>query len=145
MVSKTFDGTISIANSGTASLEIQDISITIGVTTLDSDNRTMNKKTYDALKNDQHPNIYYKFNKVKSMKSIGNNKFEVVLNGTLNIAGTSKSIDILITLLAENNTISLKGEKPMKMSDFNVEPPTALLGTLKTGNDITIEFNLNYL
>ena len=146
MVSKTFDGTISITYSDAENFEINEISINIGVTTLDSDNRIMNKKTYDALKSDDHPNIYYKFTSVKSMKSIGNNTFEVMLNGTLKIAGKSKSVDILVTLIMENNKISsIKGAKPLKMSDFDVEPPTALLGTIKTGNDITIEFNLNYL
>lgn len=145
MVSKTFDGTITIARSDAENFDINEISINIGVTSLDSDNRIMNKKTYEALKSDDHPNIYYKFNSVKSMKSIGNNTFEVVLNGILKIAGKSKSVDILLTLIMDNNKISLKGEKPLKMSDFDVEPPTALLGTIKTGNDITIEFNLNYL
>ena len=44
----------------------------------------------------------------------------------------------------KDQIINIKGEKTLKMSDFDVKPPTALLGTLKTGNDITIKFNLNY-
>jgi hypothetical protein len=33
----------------------------------------------------------------------------------------------------------------MKMSDYNVEAPVLMFGTLKTGNDITIAFTLRLL
>jgi len=29
------------------------------------------------------------------------------------------------------------------MKDFNVVPPSFMLGTIKTGNDITLKFDLN--
>jgi polyisoprenoid-binding protein YceI len=144
MVSKSFDGNITIERIDAENFKIKDISISLKVTTLDSENRIMNNKTYDALKNDKHPNIKYKFNSVKNLKSIENNQFEAMLNGNLSIAGVTKSVDILLTLDMTDKKITVKGEKPMKMSDFDVEPPKALLGTIKTGNDITIEFTLNY-
>lgn len=145
MVSKSFSGTIAFGSANADNIDIKEISITIGVKTLDSDNRTMNKKTYDALKNDQHPNIYYRFKSVKKIRAVRANNFEATLSGTLNIAGKTRDVDILVNILVKDNTINIVGKKPLKMSDFDVEPPTALLGTIKTGNDITIEFNLNYL
>jgi hypothetical protein len=145
MVSKSFKSTIVIGERNAEQLDIRDISITIGVETLESNNRVMNNKTYDALKSDQHPNIYYHFKSIKKMKAIDGNSFEAILSGTLNIAGKTRAADISVIVVLKDNTIKITGEKPLKMSDFDVEPPTALLGTIKTGNDITIEFNLNYL
>lgn len=144
MVSKSFNGNITIEHTDAENFKIKDIAISLKVTTLESDNRIMNNKTYDALKNDKHPTIKYKFNSVKNLKSIGDNQFEAMLNGNLSIAGVTKSVDILLTLDMTDKKITVKGEKPLKMSDFDVEPPKALLGTIKTGNDITIEFTLNY-
>ena len=144
MVSKSFNGNMTIAKTGEENFEINDIAVTLKVTSLESDNKIMNNKTYDALKNDKHPNINYKFKSLKSIKSIGDNQYEAMLNGNLTIAGKTKSVDILVTLEMADKKITVKGEKPMKMSDFDVDPPKALLGTIKTGNDITIEFTLNY-
>ncbi|MCW8981005.1 YceI family protein [Altibacter sp.] len=145
MISKSFNGFFIVENAESANPTLKDIQVTLGVTTLESDNRVMNKKTYDALKNDEHPKIYYKLKQVKSIKAIGNDTYKAILNGTLTIAGKSKVVDIAATLVLNSTKVSIHGEKALKMSDFDVEPPTALLGTLKTGNDITIEFNLNYL
>ena len=38
--------------------------------------------------------------------------------------------------------MSIVGEKSIKMTSYGVEPPTALLGTIKTGDDLTIKFNI---
>jgi hypothetical protein len=36
------------------------------------------------------------------------------------------------------------GSKILKMTDFNVEPPVVLMGTLKTGNEITVTFEARF-
>ena len=38
----------------------------------------------------------------------------------------------------------VKGEVPLKMSDFGIDPPTAMMGTLKTGNEVVIKYNLEF-
>ena len=47
----------------------------------------------------------------------------------------------MITPLADGQ-YQVSGAYPMKMTDFGIEPPTALLGTMTTGDDVTINFNL---
>ena len=144
MVSKTFDGKVVIERSDAENFKIKDIVISIKVTTLESDNRIMNKKTYDALKEEVHPFIKYNFKSVKEIKAIGENQYEAIINGNLTIAGVKKAVDINLKLDINDKKINIIGHKALKMSDFDVEPPKALMGTIKTGNDIDIEFNLNY-
>jgi hypothetical protein len=38
--------------------------------------------------------------------------------------------------------VKAEGELPLLMTDFGVKPPTALLGTLRTDNKITVKFSL---
>jgi len=38
--------------------------------------------------------------------------------------------------------IRAEGALPLLMTDFGVKPPTALLGTLRTANKITVKFSL---
>jgi len=145
MTSRAIDGAIAFIKTDATSIDVQAINVTIGVRTFESGNRIMNKKCYEALKDDEYPNIFYRFKSLESIKSTGNNTFNANLNGTLTIAGVTKTVKIAVRLVNGGNKVIITGTKALKMSDFDIEPPRALLGTLKTGNDITIEFNLNYL
>ena len=102
-------------------------------------------RCYDALKYEVYPDIIYKFKSITNIKSQGDNTYKANLEGTLDIAGVLKTIKIDVEIEKKGSIISIKGAKPVKMSDFDVIPPKALLGTLKTGNEITIIFNLNFV
>lgn len=144
MISNNFKGNITFtASSG--NLSIEKILVNVGVTTLESGKGIMDRKCYNALKKDSYPTIKYHFKNLKSLKNTGGNAYSATLVGSLSIAGQTKDVDIQVTIAITENSVIIKGEKPLKMSDFGVEPPTALLGTLKTGDPITIVFNLNYL
>lgn len=146
MVSETCQGSIALNNVGTESLDIKNINIAVEVETLKSGKNIMDKKCYRALKHDEFPVIKYHFKNITSIERKNDNLYSAKLNGTLSIAGITKPTLILVDIILKDNIIvNIKGKKELKMSDFNVVPPTALLGTLKTGNDITIEFNLNYI
>jgi hypothetical protein len=41
-----------------------------------------------------------------------------------------------------DGSVKAEGEVPLLMTDFGVTPPTALLGTLRTDNKITVKFSL---
>lgn len=143
MISENCSGSIRMDVSS-ETLSISDIKVKVLVKSLKSGKKMMDNKTYDALKENKFPSITYQYEKIGTLKETGPNTFSVTLNGTLTIAGKSKKVPIDVVIDQNNNSITIKGEKPLKMTDFGVEPPTALLGTIKTGDDITIDFNLNY-
>ncbi len=41
-----------------------------------------------------------------------------------------------------DNTITVTGTQKISMKDFAIDPPTFMLGTIKTGNDITLSFTI---
>ena len=143
MISENCSGSIRM-DPNAETLMISDIQVKLQVKSLKSGKKLMDSKTYDALKEDKFPTITYKYEKIGALKETAPNTYSVTLNGTLTIAGKSKNVPIDVIIKQTNNSINIKGEKPLKMTDFGVEPPTALLGTIKTGDDITIDFNLNY-
>ena len=109
-----------------------------------SDNSIMDKKTHNALKADNHPEIKFKINSVESINRTGN-KISGVVKGVLSIAGISKNIQFQFSGISENDkSIQVKGVIPLKMSDFNISPPTAMLGALKTGNEIELNYNFYF-
>jgi hypothetical protein len=41
--------------------------------------------------------------------------------------------------------MQISGSKKLKMTEFDMVPPTALMGTIKTGDEVTVTFNLNLI
>ena len=126
-------------------LDIAEISVQVSVSSLKSGKKIMVKKCYDALKYEDYPNIVFTLDQVQDLKQKDAANYEAVFKGKLHIAGVSKPADIAVQISREEDKVRIKGSKSLKMSDFDVEPPKALMGTLKTGNDIEIIFNLNFI
>lgn len=125
---------------------IPELKVTIAVEGIKSTKgSTMDKKTYKALLSETNPNIIFKLTKIASIKPSVNQQ-TLKASGNLTIAGTTKLVDLEV--VAEKTTkgeFRFTGAKALKMTDFNMEPPTALFGTLKTGDDITVKFDITLI
>ncbi|MDE3145658.1 MAG: YceI family protein, partial [Bacteroidota bacterium] len=63
--------------------------------------------------------------------------------GKLTIAGTTNNAEVIASYkLNADKSITVSGNKKISMKDFKMEPPTFMMGTIKTGNDIVLKFNL---
>ena len=122
---------------------IQSLYIEIPVRTIKSAKGSiMDNKTYDALKANSCPNIIYKFERVTSLNKKGNG-FDLSASGYLTIAGSTQKIDLYVVgQIGNDGGITFSGSKKIKMTDFNIKPPTALLGTLTTGDEVEIVFQV---
>jgi polyisoprenoid-binding protein YceI len=58
--------------------------------------------------------------------------------GKLTVAGNSKEISLPVKMKADGKRLEFSAEMAAKMTDFGVEPVSALGGTIKTGDDITL-------
>ena len=117
---------------------LEKLTFKIPVESLKSGKSGMDKNTYVALKSDKYPNI--KFN-LQSTKITGN---DITVTGTLEIAGTKKTVTFPVKYSVSGGNIVISGSYKMKMTDYKVEPPTALFGSITTGNDLTIKFNIQF-
>lgn len=105
---------------------------------LKSEHSGMDKNAYKALKTDKAPIISYK---LTSASIISGNAIKC--NGKLTIAGATCDAELVATYkFNSDKSITVSGKKNISMKDFNMEPPTFLMGTIKTGNDIVFKFDL---
>ncbi len=117
---------------------IKSLSLNVPVKHLESGKNSMNKNTYEALKEEEHPKISFVLNKVEKDGET------YKASGKLSIAGHTKSVSIPISYNENGNNKSIKADYSINMVDYGVEPPTALFGTIKTGKSVTVKVNLIY-
>lgn len=122
-------------------LQIQKIKIEIVTESLKSGKGGMDKNTYKALNAKDHKNITFDYVETKDVTQMGDGKYKVKCLGNLTVAGVTQKIDLDLTLEVTSNKASLKGEKAIKMTHYDIEPPKALFGTITTGDAITIKFD----
>jgi len=126
---------------------LQSFNIVMEVNSIKSDEgSTMNNKTYKALKSDQYPQISFSLLEPVASIPLLANGYTTTAKGKITIAGVTRSVNMPIKISEDiNKKISIEGVQAVKMTDYGVDPPTALFGMLKTGDDITISFKTNYL
>ena len=105
---------------------------------LKSEHTGMDKNAYKALKTDKVKTISYK---LISATITAENLIKCA--GKLSIAGIIKEAELLACYkINSDKSITVYGKKNISMKEFNMEPPTFMMGTIKTGNDIVLKFDL---
>lgn len=108
-----------------------------------SKNSIMDKIAYRTLKTKASPVI--NFVMVSStITPIDASTYQFKGTGNLTVAGTKKFTDLVAIIkynVAEKSFTST-GMKVMKMTEYNMEPPSFAFGAMKTGDEIKINFNL---
>ena len=121
--------------------EIKSLYVEIPVKSIKSPKGSvMDGKTYDALKADSNPNITFKMEKAAVSKR--GDIYDCNTSGYLKIAGSSKRIDLYAKGKVSGDNVTFSGSKKMRMTDFGIQPPTALMGTLTTGDEVEIVFSV---
>lgn len=144
MKSTKATGTISFDMDGSQLTGVKSLSITIPSESLKSDKSGMDKNAYKSLKTSEHKNIKFQMSKATKFQKSGN-AYQITCDGSLEIAGKAKTTSVTATCSQKSDgTVQCKGEKTFKMSEYDVEPPSFMFGSVKTGDEITILFDVNF-
>lgn len=121
--------------------QVSDVLFTASAESLESGKGLMDRKMQEALKANKHPEIKFS---LKEDETINGNK--ATISGMLTIAGQTREVDVSVHFNELNpQKFGVTGEVPIKMSDFNIDQPTAMMGTIKTGDEVTVKFDLEFI
>ena len=123
---------------------IKSLDFSVEVEQLKSGKSGMDKNTFKALKSTSHKNISFKLVKVVKITTISDNNYTVETQGDLTIAGVTKRINQSFTTKLIGKKMVFTGKQKIDMTLYGVEPPKALMGTIKTGKDVTVDFKVTY-
>jgi polyisoprenoid-binding protein YceI len=122
---------------------IEDICVKIPVAGIkSSEGKMMDNKTYDAFKSEEHPYIVYTAS--RAQVSIDGAKLTTIkVSGNLTMAGTTKPITIEAKgTPLPNGDMQVSITRKLKMTEFNMKPPTVMMGAIKVGDEVTIVVTL---
>lgn len=140
LATSTFTSSIEMAAPVTAGSTVQAVTLAIPVTSLKSGKGGLDKNTYKALNAGQHPTITFRMTSYAAEPKDG--AFAAKVGGMLTVNGVTKDVTLLATISGEPAALQAVGTTKFNMTDFGVKPVTALMGTIRTGNEVTIRFDL---
>mgnify|MGYP003608475043 CR=1 FL=1 len=139
MTSETAAGKM-VASEGQGSLsKITSLTVEMQSESLKSGKKAMDKNTYKALKTEQYKTIKFELKDADKVDASTWN-----LTGSFTIAGVTKQITVKAKEAASAGNITLEGSYAFKLTDFKITPPTAMMGTIKTGDAVKISFKLKF-
>ena len=143
MISKEATGSAIIDMKDNKIYSISFLQITIPSESLKSNKPGMDKIAYKAMRTNQYPTILFTLQDVVKIVNI-NDEIEMTVKGKLSLSGVERELFMTVRGRIKNNQIIFEGSAPVRMSDHNIEPPVALFGTVKTADETSVYFKINF-
>ncbi len=120
---------------------VRTVQVTVPAAKLDCANGTMNSHMMKAIKGKEHPTITFRvesYDLATAATGVAGR-----LNGTLTLGGVEKPITVAATGRREpDGSLRVAGEHVLDMTDYGLKPPTLMMGTMKVGDVVTVNFDL---
>jgi polyisoprenoid-binding protein YceI len=124
--------------------QVKTLVVNIPVKSIKSKEKLMDTKTYEAFNAEKHPNITFKMTELQSLQ-INGADVTVAVAGNLTMNGTTKKVTLKSSGKAlKSGVYQFKGAVALKMTDFNMKPPTAMMGMMKVGDGITLKYDVTF-
>ena len=141
LTTATFVSSIEIATPAAPTSEVRAVTLSIPVTSLKSGKGGLDKNTYKALNAEKYPEIRFRLTSYKTEPSATG--ATAIVRGLLTVNGVEKEVSLTTAMSGDSRTgLKATGTTSFLMTDFGVKPVTALMGAIRTGNEVTIRFAL---
>ena len=122
----------------------QSLVIEIPVKGIKSNEGLMDKKTYEAFSADKNPTITFHSTEINNL-AVTDNDIAVTVTGNMTIAGVTRKVTLTATgKIIKPGVYEFKGTIPVKMTDYKMKPPTAMLGLMKVGDDVKLKYTVTF-
>jgi len=111
---------------------------TLPVRALQSEHDKMNTLMWEALQAAKHPDLTFALESAR-LQGAGGPTTKVEVKGALTVAGVARPVTLVLDVRRDGNRLLASGELPLKMSDFGIKPPTAMMGTMRTGDAVRVK------
>lgn len=118
--------------------KINSLTVEMPAESIKSGKSGMDKNAYKALNTGQYKTVKFELKQATKTATGWN------LKGNFTIAGVTKEVTIPVKETATGGKNTLSGEYSFKLTEYKITPPTALMGTVKTGDAVKISFTISF-
>lgn len=117
--------------------DVKSLTIQMPAESIKSGKSAMDKNTYTALDTKKHKQVQFV---LSGVTKTGDNSWKA--KGKFTIAGVTKDASFDVKSSPRGSGFNFQGKHAFKLTEYQIDPPTALLGTVKTGDEVVLHFNL---
>lgn len=106
----------------------------------------MNSDMQDLLKSSEYPYLFLEIHNIQVDRSNREiERLKVSAEVTIMLAGVYQKYQIPdgVVINRSEEKLTFRGKKTLKMTDFNIEPPTKFFGMVTVTDELKVEFEIN--
>ena len=119
------------------------LELSIPVEDIEAESGKLTSNIHKYLHEKDHPNITFNLSTIDSI-SVDGNTATINATGIVNAGGVDRETSMTVEAMFENGSVTFSGTQPLLMTDFNIDPPTALFGTIRARDEIDIVYSLTF-
>lgn len=121
--------------------------VRIPARSLTSENRGMDRRMYNALEASDHEFITFVLSGLSQAdpEDLGSlteraedGALALFATGELTITGTTLEVEVPALVYWDDGVLRIEVEAVIVMSEYGIDPPRALMGTIRTGDEVTV-------
>ena len=113
------------------------------VASLHSDRKGLDRNMYRAMKADSFPTIRFHLTRyAPRARGASGDTLDLSAEGTLTVAGRTRPVALSARLVRQAHALWLEGSQDLLMTDFDIRPPTMMLGTLRVADRVIVRYRL---
>jgi polyisoprenoid-binding protein YceI len=113
---------------------VETATVTVPVKAFTCPNEEMKEHLLEAMKADTFPEIVYRLEKYEVAPA------QIRAIGSMTITGVTQPVSFPLVLKPSPQGVQIEGNTRLEFKTFNLDPPVVMLGLLKVGPQIRIEF-----
>lgn len=146
---ETLNGNLQVDTAGasgpTGLGSLSRVQVQVPVDAIQCEKETMNEKLRDALQINKYPQVLFTLQdaQVSPLPDSGETWFSIDATGELILAGQRRQIELPVKgQRLQNGKLRFVGSHTILLSDYDIERPSAMLGTIKTSKEVTVNFDV---
>lgn len=105
------------------------------------DGDDMDEYSREALEVEEYPTVDFDLEDYR-ITEVHATEADLDLRGALTISGTARAVTIPLTARLQGEGLEVSGAFELDMTDYDVDPPRMMLGTIRVRRDVEISFDL---
>ncbi len=143
---KTVKGMATLEVKGKELKGIKSLSIEVPVATMNSGLEALDTHMETAMTANNASVVTFILTEVTSLTANSIGSYAVQADGKISIIKNSKPVALQATIeIKENGAIRIFGETQISMTDYQVEPPQAEMGSIKTEDEVKVVFDVVFV